>query len=331
MNTAMGKLQAVIMAAGKSTRTYPLTLTRPKPLLKAANKTLLEHSLDSLSGLIGEAIIIVGYKKDMIEDSIKNRYKSLKITYVEQKSQLGTAHAVSIAEPYIKGRFILLAGDDIYLKEDIKKCMKHEYSILTSRAANPQNFGVVIEKNGILSGFIEKPKEFVSDLISTSLYSFGREIFKYIKKVKRSARKEFELPDAVNLLSKEHEIFCIESKSWIPIGYPQDLLRADKLLRKGKNCIGKNSDINGLVENSSIGNDCTINGRVKNSIVMDKAFIGENSTVEDSIIGESAHFDGKASFAVIADNVKAKNVVIRECKIWPNKKISNETVNSDIK
>ncbi len=328
----MGKSQAVIMAAGKSTRTYPLTLTRPKPLLKAANKTLLEHNLDSLSGLVDEAIIVVGYKKEMINDLIKNKYKKLKIRYAEQKSQLGTAHALSIAEPYIKGRFILMAGDDIYTKEDIKKCIGYDYSILTSRVNNPQDFGVVIEKNGILSGFIEKPKEFVSDLISTSLYSFDGEIFKCIKKVKKSARNEFELPDAVNLLSKSHDVFCIESKNWIPIGHPQDLLKADRLLRKGKNAIGKNSSIQGIVENSSIGAGCTINGHVKNSIVMDKSFIGEKSIVEDSIMGENSYFNGKASFAVIADNVKAKNVIVNQgCKIWPNKKISNETVNKDIK
>ena len=61
------KMQAVILAAGKSKRTYPLTITKPKPLLKVANKTLLEHNLDNLIGFVDEIVIVVGYKKNLIE------------------------------------------------------------------------------------------------------------------------------------------------------------------------------------------------------------------------------------------------------------------------
>ena len=86
-------MQAVILAAGKSTRTYPLTLTRPKPLLKAANKTILEHNLDNLNGIADEAILIVGYKKEMIRKKFGNNYNNIKIRYIEQKEQLGTGHA----------------------------------------------------------------------------------------------------------------------------------------------------------------------------------------------------------------------------------------------
>src|SRR3989344_5262428 len=107
-------IKAVIMAAGKSTRTYPLTLTKPKPLLKAANKTIFEHNLDNLDGIADEIIIIVGYKKNLIKKCIGNKYKGLKIKYVDQKQQLGTANALSAAERHIKGRFLLMAGDDIF-------------------------------------------------------------------------------------------------------------------------------------------------------------------------------------------------------------------------
>ena len=60
-------MQAVILVGGKSTRTYPLTLTRPKPLLKVANKTLLEYNLEALNNLVNELILVVGYRKDMIK------------------------------------------------------------------------------------------------------------------------------------------------------------------------------------------------------------------------------------------------------------------------
>ena len=338
------------MAAGKSTRTYPLTLTKPKPLLKVANKTILEHNLDNLNGIVDEIILIVGYKKNLIIKRFGNRYKNLKIIYAEQKQQLGTANALSAAERHIKGRFLLMAGDDIYSKNDIKSCIKHEYSILTAKVKNPQNYGVIIKKNGVLADFIEKPKKFISSLINTSLYCLDKKIFGCLKQVKKSKRNEFEMPDAIRLLSKKNRIYCIPSRQWLPIGYPWDLLRADMALRKGKNIIGKNSKITGKVKNSTIGNNCTIMGNVEDSVIMDNAVIDGNSIIHDSIIGENVYFSGKIMSknnayslvkgkkikagrlgAIIADNVRAKNVIISPgCKIWSNKSISDKSIKEDV-
>ena len=323
-------MQAVILAAGKSTRTYPLTLTKPKPLLKVANKTMLEHNLDNLNGIADEVIIVVGYKKNLIKKYIGNKYKNLKIKFVEQKQQLGTAHAVSLGEGHIKDRFVLLMGDDIYSREDMKKCIRYRYSILTKKVENPQNFGVVIEKNGILTGFVEKQKKFVSDTASTAFYSLDKKIFNYIRQIKKSKRNELEMPDAIKLLAKEEKIHIVKSKKWVPIVYASDLLKADKELRKNKNIIGKNTKILGNVKNTSIGKNCIIKGIVKNSIIMDKTIIDENSIVENSVIGENVSFKGNALNAIISDNVKLKNVLIKHCKIWPNKKIKNKNIEHDV-
>jgi len=163
------KMQAVILAAGKSTRTYPLTIAKPKPLLKVANKTLLEHNLDSISGIADEALLVVGYKKNLIKGCIGNRYKNIKISYIEQKQQLGTGNALLAAEDNIKNEFILLHADDIYSREDFKNVLKHKYSILTAKVKNPEAFGVIIKKNGMLAELIEKPQKFISNLNNTGL------------------------------------------------------------------------------------------------------------------------------------------------------------------
>ena len=340
-------MQAVILAAGKSTRTYPLTLTRPKPLLKVANKAILEYNLDALKAISDEIIIVVGYKKDMIIDFIKKNYNKLNVIFIEQKEQLGTGHAVSILKDKIKGRFILLMGDNIYSEEDIKNIAKHKYSILVNKVKNPELFGVIKEKNGILTDIIEKPKEFVSDLASCALYSFDEGIFNAIEKLKKSERGEYEITDAIKGISLKEKIYCIKSKSCFQISFPWDLLAADNTIRKGKSIIGKNSKIKGMAENSSIGDNCIINGDVKNSIIMDNTIIEKNSVVEDSIIGENVRFSGKIisknnaysvvknkkikidkAGAIIGDNVNVSNAVIEPgCKIWPNKKISGEIKN----
>ena len=126
------------------------------------------------------------------------------------------------------------------------------------------------------------------------------------KKIKISKRNEYELPDAIKLLSKQEKIYCVKSKRWLPIVYPFDLLKADMILRKNKNVIGKNSKIDGNIENSTIGDNCIIKGNVKNSIIMDKTIIDNGSVVEDSIIGENVYFKGKIAGAIVADKVKIK-------------------------
>lgn len=334
-------MQAVILAAGSSTRTYPLTLTIPKPLLKVSNKTILEYNLEALKDIAEEIIIVVGYKKGMIKNFIKKNYSNLNIKFVEQREQLGTGHAVSILKDKIKNQFILLMGDNIYSRKDVNKIAKHQYSILVKKVKNPELFGVVKEKNGILTDIIEKPKKFVSDLVSCALSSFDEKIFGLLEDIKKSERREYELTDAIKKFSVKNDIYCVKSSSCFQISYPWDLLAADKEIRKGRNVIGKNSKINGKIKNCSIGNNCLINGNIKNSIIMDTSVIDGNSIIEDSIIGRNVHFSGKIIAknniystvknkkikvdrlgAVIADNVKANNVVIDAgCKIWPNKKL----------
>ncbi|MBI2208316.1 NTP transferase domain-containing protein [Candidatus Woesearchaeota archaeon] len=343
-------MQAVILAAGKSTRTYPLTLTRPKPLLKAANKAILERNLEAVKGLADEIIMVVGYGQEMIKKFILEKYPKLKIKYIEQKKQLGTGHAVSVVKNHINGRFILMMGDDIYQRQDIKICIKSKYSILVTKVKNPGNFGVVQEKNGVLVNIIEKPEKFISNSISTALYVLDGKIFKYVEKAGKGPRGEYEFPDALVNFAKKQKIHCIKTTKYLPVAYPWDLLKADKFFRKNKNSIGKNSKITGFVKNSSVGSDCIINGNIKNSIIMDNAIIGKNSVVEDSIIGENVSFDGKIISknntvsivknkrinagrlgAIIGDNVTAKNVIINPgCKIWPNKIIENKTIRNDV-
>jgi len=277
-------------------------------------------------------------------DFLEKKYKNLKIKFIEQSEQLGTGHALLLAEKHIKNEFILLFADDLYSKEDIKKLLKNKYSILTKEVQNPELFGVVKENNGILLDIIEKPQLHVSNLISTGLYKFDKKIFSLLKKVKKSERQEYEMTDAIRELAMEGDIHCVTGQQWLPIGYAWDLLKADNVLRNKKNLIGKNTKIEGKAENSSIGNNCIIKGEVKNSIIMDDTVIDENSVVENSVIGENVYFNGKAragknvrSFvkgkpvlvenlgAIIADNVIAKEVEIKPgCKIWPNKKLTGK-------
>jgi bifunctional UDP-N-acetylglucosamine pyrophosphorylase/glucosamine-1-phosphate N-acetyltransferase len=341
-------MQAVILAAGKSTRTFPLTVTRPKPLLLLQNKTLLEHKLDSLKGVVNEIIIIIGYKGDMIRKSIGKNYHGIKITYVVQKEQKGTGHALLLAKKRIKGKFIMMMGDDWYSMKDIRACIRHPYSILVSKVDHPEHFGVVKENKANLSDIIEKPSNPPSNLINTGLYVIDKSIFPLLEGLKVSERGDIEFPAALVELSKFNNVKCVLASQYFSIGYPWDLLIADQKIRKGKNAIMESSTITGKIKNSSIGKNCIIKGVVKNSIIMDGCVIGKGSNISHSVLGFGVKFNGninsakavssvngklvdcKVFGAAIGDNVDASNVsILPGVKIWPKKRIKGE-INEDV-
>lgn len=225
-------MQAVILAGGEGKRMRPLTLNAPKPLLKVEGKTLLEHNLDQLIGIIDEVILVIGYKGKMIKDYIKNEYQSIKIRYAEQKKQLGTGHALMQVADMVKGKFLLLMGDDLYSKDDINRCVEHELCVLAKRVDNPERFGVFLLEDNKVKDVIEKPKTFIGNLINTGCGVFDERLFDELRRIEKSERGEYEYVDAIKALAKKATIICEEVKHfYIPIGYPEDLEKAKAALK----------------------------------------------------------------------------------------------------
>lgn len=321
------KPQAVILAAGKGIRFHPLTKSCPKPLLKVLNKTILEHNLDQLDNLVSEVILVIGYQGEKIKNFFGNRYKNLKIKYIFQGPQLGTGDAAKTALALIKDKFLVLNGDDIYDREDIKKCLKRYPCMLLSRVENSSNFGVVALSKNLVKGIVEKPKKALDHLVNTGLYFLPKSILNF--KIKKSPRGEYELTDYANEFIKKEKLFFVEAKNWYPLPYPwylfevnEFLLKKEKMVRKGKiekNCtirgkviIGKGSTIKSgsylqgpiyIGENCQIGPNCFLRGPIsissncvvglavemKNSLIGDDSQICHLSFVGDSIIGKNCN------------------------------------------
>ena len=183
------------MAAGQSTRTLPLTENRPKPLLKILNKTILEHSIEAVADFVSEIYIIVNYKKEMIIDFVDNhlkkRFKNIKFNFIYQKETLGTGHALLQAEQFIKGKFIVMNGDDLFSRKDIIKCLNFPRVILAKNVDDPSQYGILEVQNnkdnsnnngnnnvGKLINLIEKPKKGSepSHLANTGFYVLDKGI-----------------------------------------------------------------------------------------------------------------------------------------------------------
>jgi len=305
-------MQAVILVAGKSTRTFPLTLTRPKPLLPVGEKTIIEYLLEQLHGLVNEVILIVGYRKEMIQEYLGEKWKDIKIIYCEQQEQKGTGHAALMAEPFIHDRFIAMNGDDIYDRTDIEQLIKYKYAALVRYEEDPSLFGVfhVDDQNRVLN-LIEKPKEFVGNLTNVGCYMLDRAIFNIIEKTPFSERGEIELTSSVLSLARKEDFYVHPIQGfWMSNGFPWELLNSQAYFmnRQTQGAIKGTVEDNVHIKNAvTIGENTTVKS---GSYIEGPVIIGKNCT-----IGPNSYIRGCTSIGnscSIGHNVEIKNSIIMD-------------------
>ena len=326
-------MKAVILAAGEGKRLRPFTETMPKVMLPIANKPMLEHVFDAVKKTkIDEIVLVVGYKKEVIMDYFKY-YKDIKITYIVQDKQLGTAHALLQAKKHIKEPFIVLAGDNIIDSQSIQNLIddKSKYSILIKEHTHPSKYGVVFIEKQNLKKIVEKPKEDIGKFISTGIYKLQKDIFKKITEL--SEQGKHDLSTVIQTLLKDNINFnTIKTESWMDIVYPWDLIEVNqKIMEKIKVSTGgiieKNSTIKGKVSIGKdtkiyagsyivgpviIGKGCEIG---PNACIFPSTSIGDNSVIhpfteiQNSVIMKDSH---------IGSNSYIKNSVISRGNIIGN-------------
>ncbi|NIO20206.1 MAG: NTP transferase domain-containing protein [Candidatus Aenigmarchaeota archaeon] len=348
-------MKCVILCAGKSTRTYPLTLERPKPFISLAGKTLLEHNLDNMKGIVNEAILVVGPGKETIRNSLGNSYGNIKITYAEQGVAKGTAHALLQAEKFLKNeeKFLVFFGDNFYPREAIEECASYGISVLGQKVPNPEEYGIFLTEGGFLKDIEEKPKDPKSDLANAGLFVLNDRIFEISRKLKPSLRAEYEITDALKEMIKKIRFRCFYTRDWVPVVYPWDILTLNKKILsnlKGeiKGELEKNVTIKGEVHigkftvvrsgtyiegpayignnctigpnayirpNTTIGNNCNVRAEVVNSVIMDGTKAKHVSYIGHSVVGENCNIAAGTVTADFRHDGKNHTTIIKGKKI----------------
>ncbi|TRZ80812.1 sugar nucleotidyltransferase [bacterium] len=239
---------AIIPAAGKGERLKPLTNIAPKPLLPVYNKPMIFYPLLSLKEAgIKEIIIVVdknnkSYFKDFFKDGKKFGFK---IRYAIQKEQKGIAHAIGSAEKLAKNKKIIVIHADNIFSDNLKKAVsnfkkqsfninKHKVGgakIILKQVSDPKRFGVVEFDNDKIIGVEEKPAKPKSNWITAGFYMFDERVFDIIRKLKPSARGEYEISDLVDFYVKEGTITYEKIKgAWFDVGTIRSLHEASDFI-----------------------------------------------------------------------------------------------------
>ncbi len=227
-------MQCVILAAGEGTRMRPLTLTMPKPMVPVCGVPLIEHIVRPLPRVIGELIIIIGYKGEMIREYCGAEFHGRKVTYVQQENpKAGTADALMYARDIAKGKFLVLYADDIHGADALAEVVEKDAGMLAARSTTPEKFGVlVLHEDGTLKEIVEKPLVPPSNYVNIGGFVVTEDIFVIHTALSESG--EYYLTDTVTEYAKTHPVSVVEQTTWIPVGCPEDIPRAEQnVCKKG--------------------------------------------------------------------------------------------------
>ena len=274
------KNNIIILAAGKGTRMKSNIL---KVLHEIAGIPILQYVINAVTNASNKIFIVVGHQSGEVEATVGNA----SITFIEQKEQLGTGHAVQQVIPALsdneENSTLILTGDSpLIQKETLDKLIEthHEsnasVTILSTKIDNPQGYGRILRGNmGTVLGIKEhkdcSDEELKINEINSGIYIFNTALLKkYIFKLSTENKQgEYYLTDIIHILKNEGHVvssFCTENEfEVLGINTRQDLAKAnqiifqlnnEKLMKNGVTILDpKSIFIDSTVE---IGNDTVI-------------------------------------------------------------------------
>ena len=205
-------MQAVILAAGKGTRLRPITLTRSKAMAPVAGKPMIERVMETIveNGVRRFIVVVSDDDRDIRPYFQSQTSLPATVQFVIQPERLGMANALSLAAPYLHGEFILSACDSIVppahvaglLAAHQSQAANATLSLMELSPAQVSKSSAVDWHNGAIRRIVEKPApgEAPSNIGSLPLYVFSPRVLDYLPEVQPSARGEYELQDAIQML-----------------------------------------------------------------------------------------------------------------------------------
>lgn len=336
----MKTTQAILLAAGESSRFWPLSEKRHKSLIKIMGKSLIEWTVEAVAKAGIKDIIIIHSPNSQIEKYLGDgALFGVKLSYLVQKEAKGMGDAVMQAESLIKGDYFFVLNPYIFNADKYltKMAAKHKETgakmvLLGVKTDKPWNYGMLDFQGDKVNSIIEKPAQGKepSNIKVTNIYLLPKNFFSYYRRVKEH---KYAYEDALALFMKENDVrLAITEEETPSLKYPWDLfkinqLMMDTLLKKqkiAKNAkIAKSAIIEGPVwmeENCIvfehavikgpcyIGRGCTIGNNTlirKYANLEDGVLIGANAEITRSIFETNSHtHSGYFGDSIIDENVR---------------------------
>jgi len=325
------KMKIIVPMAGMGKRMRPHTLSTPKPLLPVAGKPIVQKIIEDLEKVCGndveEVAFIIGptfgaeVEKKLLDIAEKLGAKG-SIYY--QHEALGTAHAILCAKESLDGNVLVVFADTLF-KADFVLDRTQDGIIWVQKVDDPSPFGVVkVNDNNHITEFVEKPKNFISDLAIIGIYYFKdggylRTELQYLLDNDIKEKGEYQLTNALeNMKNKGTNFVPGQVTEWLDCGNKNSTIYTNsRILHFMNEANEKLIDESVLLENVQLIPPCFIGKNVKitRSVVGPFASIGDGCTIENSVVG----------YCIIQNNTTIKNAVIDNAMIGSNVEYIGQT------
>lgn len=317
-------MKIIVPMAGRGSRLRPHTLTVPKPLIPIGGKPIVQRLVEDIAKVANEPIeeiaFIIGDFGSEVEQHLIAVAEKLgaKGTVYTQDEPLGTAHAIKCAEASMQGDVVVAFADTLF-RADFNLDKTSDGVIWVKQVEDPSAFGVVkLDDNGYITDFVEKPKEFVSDLAIIGIYYFksAETLMNEINDIMDQDIREggeYQLTTALeNLRSKGAKFSLGKVDDWMDCGNKNATVETNsKILNYEKESFS-NYPSSAIIKNSLIIPPCFIGENVKitNSKVGPNVSLGnntviENSNIDNSLIQEKTTIDhGNLSNSMIGNSAE---------------------------
>lgn len=301
-------MKAIIPVAGAGTKLRPHTYTQPKALIPLAGKTVLSIIVDQLKQAgINEFVFVVGYLGDKIQDYVKANHPFIKAHFVHQNDRQGTGHALRLTKQIVDGDEIMIVLGDTICEYNVDEVLKSNESMLgVKKVDDPRSFGVAEMDCDRVTHVVEKPHIPKSNMALVGIYKIrdSNMLFECLEmNINQNLKThgEFSITDAIDCMIKKGADFrAFKVDSWFDCGKRETLLESNALLLKkfgGSMMSSQAYENTVIIQPVRIGKGCDI----RNSIIGPNVTVGENTTIEASIIKNSIIGSFSNLFDIVLD------------------------------
>lgn len=307
-------MKGVILAAGKGTRLYPVTRHIPKPLLPLANRPTIHYAFERLVEIgVEEICVVVGENESEMSNALGDGCLfGVRLSFARQDEPKGLAHAMASAKEFVgEEDFIMYLGDAIYTEPLID--LRNEFESqpcanlnLVMEVEDPRRFGVANVVDGRIVKLVEKPANPESNLAMAGVYFFRSQIWDVLPDLKPSARGEYEITDAIQMLIERRETVLagLYQGMWFDTGTLPSFLECTSHLLGGGVLVGGGSVVNAPIGPATcIGDRALLDcASILNSTILPNASVRVRGRIRNCIIGGVCDVDGDIENAVVYGN-----------------------------